>query len=51
MVEPTMHREPGSTPREPEVPVIHDPAEPDSPTVPDLPPPVPDPPEVVGVEY
>jgi hypothetical protein len=40
--------EPGGAPREPEIPVIDDPAEPAPPKPADLPPPVPDPPEVVG---
>jgi hypothetical protein len=41
----------GGQPREPEVPVIDDPAEPVEPKVPDMPPPVPDPPEIVGLGY
>lgn len=45
MSRPTSHREPGK-PREPEIPVIHDP-EPADPQVPEMPPPVPDPPEIV----
>jgi hypothetical protein len=39
----------GGPQRQPEVPVIDDPAEPAEPKVPDLPPPVPDPPEVVAL--
>jgi hypothetical protein len=41
-------REPGGSPREPEIPVIDDPAEPVAPKPADLPPPAPDPPEIVG---
>jgi hypothetical protein len=41
-------RQPGGTPREPEIPVIDDPAEPVAPKPADLPPPVPDPPEIIG---
>lgn len=40
--------EPGGAPRQPEIPVIDDPAEPVAPKPADLPPPVPDPPEVIG---
>ena len=47
MLDATNHREPGK-PREPEVPVIDDPAEPAEPKPADLPPPVPDPPEIIG---
>jgi hypothetical protein len=42
----------GQPPRQPEVPVIDDPAtEPGEPKIPEMPPPVPDPPEVVGFGY
>lgn len=47
MIEPGK-REPGGSPREPEIPVIDDPAEPAAPKPADLPPPVPDPPEIVA---
>jgi hypothetical protein len=40
--------EPGNTPREPEIPVIDDPAEPVAPKPADLPPPTPDPPDIVA---
>jgi hypothetical protein len=43
-------REPLGTPREPEIPVIDDPAEPVAPKPADLPPPVPNPPEVIARE-
>jgi hypothetical protein len=41
----TSHRDP-TGPRQPEVPVIHDP-EPGEPEIPEMPPPVPDPPVVI----
>jgi hypothetical protein len=46
MIDPGI-AEPGNTPREPEIPVIDDPAEPVAPKPADLPPPTPDPPEIV----
>ena len=47
MLEPTNHREP-NRPREPELPVDRGSAEPGEPKIPEMPPPVPDPPEIVG---
>lgn len=47
MLEPMNHREP-HTPREPELPIVEDAGEP---KIPEMPPPVPDPPEIVGVGY
>jgi hypothetical protein len=44
-------RDPDSQPHQPEIPVIDDPAEPAGPRVPDLPPPVQNPPDVVGLSY
>jgi hypothetical protein len=41
-----IHREPGG-PREPELPVIEDP-DTTEPRPPEMPPPVPDPPEIIG---
>lgn len=46
MIDPTKN-EPGA-PRQPEIPVIDDPAEPVAPKPADLPPPMPDPPEIIG---
>ena len=50
MIEPMNRREP-NRPREPELPVVEDPADRGEPDVPETPPPVPDPPEIVGVGY
>ena len=50
-MQPMNPLEPGRHPREIEVPVITDPPDPGTPKVPDLPPPMPDPPEVVGLDY
>jgi hypothetical protein len=47
MIDPG-NMEPGNAPREPEIPVIDDPAEPAAPKPADLPPPTPDPPEIIG---
>ena len=47
-MEPTKRDPGGQPPRQPEVPVIDDPAEPGEPKIPEMPPPVPDPPEVVA---
>jgi hypothetical protein len=48
MMNAMLHREPGTPSPEPEVPVIDDPAEPDGPRIPEMPPPVPNPPDVVA---
>lgn len=50
-MEPTKRDPGGQPPRQPEIPVIDDPAEPGAPKTPEMPPPVPDPPEVVGRGY